>query len=123
MQVWRPGEIGQRLARRGFNVKAYKLVRQNKDGSLHPLFIDRKVYLVPGIWMKAKEVRTPGYAYRPGWHCCVRPEAPHLSTRGRVWVEIEIEDYRKYDRPESQGGAWFVAKWMKINKVMEVVNA
>ncbi len=40
--------------------------------------------------------------------------APHLSERGRVWVEVEVDDYELYDRPESQGGTWVLAQKMKV---------
>jgi len=102
---------------------AYKLLRLLKNGELHPLFINKKVPTPIGVWLKAEAHRTPGYAFRPGWHCCSLPYAPHLKTElssgeKRVWVEIEVEDTRTYDRPESQGGSWVLANWMKINRIL-----
>jgi len=66
------------------------------------------------VWMDAEEHRTPGYQFRPGWHCLRTADAPHLSTRGRAWYEVEIQDYRVEQRCAKQGGAWFLARRMRI---------
>ena len=95
-------------------MEAYKLVRKLKDGSLAPLFINKKSRLPIGIWMEAESHPTKGYSFRKGWHCTLKPIAPHLSVKGRVWIKVEIEDYEFYDRPESQGGTWVLAQKMKI---------
>ncbi len=100
-------------------MKAYKLVRKMKDGSLSSLFINKKMRLPLNTWMNAKEHRTKGFAFRPGWHCTLTPEAPHLSTKGRVWVEVEVKDFTYENRPESQGGTWLLAKAMRIIKEIE----
>lgn len=51
--------------------------------------------------------------------------APHLkmhlaSGERRGWVQVEVEDWKTYDRPESQGGAWILAQRMKIVKEVEI---
>lgn len=101
-------------------MKAYKLFRVKSNGAITPLFINRKKELSFDTWMEAEAHRTKGFAYRPGWHCCFQPVAPHLSERpkheNRVWLEVEVQDYIKYDRPESQGGAWILAKAIMIPK-------
>lgn len=108
-------------------MKAYKLLRKKKDGKLYPLFI-HKTYETPiGKWMQAECYPTKGFAVRQGWHCCFTPLAPHLKTRlsngeQRVWVECEVEDYEKYDRPESQGGAWILAQKMKIVREIDFMD-
>lgn len=100
-------------------MKAYKLLRKKKDGLLYPLFI-HKTYSTPvGEWMPAECYPTKGFAVRKGWHCCFIPYAPHLkielaSGERRVWVEVEVEDWESYDRPESQGGSWILAQQMKV---------
>jgi len=99
-------------------MRAYKLVRQMKDGSLSSLFINKKARLPIGQWMQAEDHKTKGYKHRPGWHCTPFTEAPHLSERGRVWVEVEIEDVEIENRPVSQGGKWYLAQRMKINKIL-----
>lgn len=93
---------------------AYKLVRKMKDGSLAPLFINKRLRLPIGEWLQAENHPTPGFAERAGWHCCFKPVAPHLKEKGRVWVQVEIEDFNKYNRPESQGGFWLLANRMKV---------
>jgi len=93
---------------------AYKLVRKRKDGSLGSLFINRKAKLPIGDWMLAEDHPTKGYAHRPGWHCTFNPEAPHLSLKGRTWVQVEVADFEVFSRPANQGGKWILAKWMKI---------
>ena len=102
---------------------AYKLVRV-KRGKLFPLFINKSHELPIGEWLQAEAHRTKGFAYRPGWHCTLKPEAPHLkmnlaSGEKRVWVKLEIgENYRTYSRPESQGGTWILADKIKICKIL-----
>lgn len=102
-------------------MKAYKLLRKKKDGKLYPLFINKKEETPIGEWMQAECYPTKGFAIRKGWHCCFKPVAPHLkmelsSGEHRVWVECEVEGWKSYDRPESQGGAWILADRMKIVK-------
>lgn len=104
-------------------MKAYKLLRVLSDGRLYPLFIHKKVPTPIGPWMPAECHPTRGFAVRKGWHCCFKPIAPHLRERlasgeKRVWVEVEIEDWESYNRPESQGGAWILAQAMRIVKVL-----
>ncbi len=60
---------------------AYKLVRQLKDKSLAPLFINKKLRLEFGKWHEAECHPTKGFAVRPGWHCTAVPNAPHLSQK------------------------------------------
>lgn len=97
-------------------MKAYKLVRKLKDGSLAPLFINKKSRFPIGVPLIAEPHQTKGFAFRPGWHCTLIPSAPHLSKKGRVWVEVEVEDFKLYSRPESQGGTWILAQKMVIIK-------
>lgn len=93
---------------------AYKLVRKRKDGSLGPLFINRRQVLPFGEWLIAENHPTKGYAERPGWHCCNEPNTPHLSMEGRQWLKVEIDDFYEFKRPKNQGGTWLIAKQMKI---------
>ena len=69
-------------------------------------------------WLDAEAHERKGFAFRPGWHCCLKPEAPHLSEKGRVWVKVEVEEYETYPRPESQGGSWVLAKRIKFLEIM-----
>jgi hypothetical protein len=100
---------------------AYKLVRKMKDGSLSPLFIHKKSRLPLGVWLKAESHPTKGFAVRKGWHCTLKPEAPHLSERDRVWVIVEVADVELYDRPESQGGTWVLAQGMVVVGELEAL--
>jgi len=97
-------------------MKAYKLVRKLSDGSLSPLFINKKSITPIGEWLLAESHPTNGYKERKGWHCTLQPRAPHLSTDGRVWVEVEVDDFEYFKRPESQGGTWVLAQKMKVIK-------
>ncbi|MHA1287063.1 MAG: hypothetical protein ACTSPB_06610 [Candidatus Thorarchaeota archaeon] len=97
-------------------MKAYKLIRKMKDGSLSPLFINKKSRIPVGVWMDAELNPTKGFAVRKGWHCTLTPEAPHLSKKNRVWVEVEVDDFEYFKRPESQGGTWVLAQRMQIVK-------
>jgi hypothetical protein len=97
---------------------AYKLFRQRKDGSLGPLFINRKQRIELHKTYPAEEHLTKGFAFRPGWHCCSEMKAPHLSKKERVWCKVEVNDYTEHQRPESQGGLWYTANSMKVLEVM-----
>ena len=93
---------------------AYKLIRKMKNGELSPLFINKKSRIPIGIWIEAESHPTNGFAVRKGWHCTLKPVAPHLSEKNRIWVKVEVEDYEYYNRPESQGGTWILAQKMKV---------
>lgn len=103
---------------------AYKLMRVGRDGKLYPLFITRSRETRIGVWLQAECHPTKGFAIRKGWHCCFRPYAPHLKKKlsngeRRVWVKCEVENWSRYNRPESQGGAWILAQRMKV---LEIIN-
>lgn len=100
------------------STKAYKLFRVRKDGSLGPLFIGASQRIQLGEWLEAEDIPTKGYAHRPGWHSGALPDAPHLSERGRVWVECEIKEFYKFIRPKNQGGYWWISKWLKANRIL-----
>ena len=93
---------------------AYKLLRRRKNGTLGPLFINRRQIIPIGKWLKAENHPTKGYAVRPGWHTTLQPEAPHLSMRDRIWMKVEIDDYTELKRPAIQGGLWWLANRMKV---------
>lgn len=95
-------------------ITAYKLLRKRKDGSLGSLFINRAARIPINTWLAHQSIPTRGYALRPGWHCMAQPEAPHLSPKGRVWCEVEIEGFTQHVRPKAQGGLWFLAENMRI---------
>lgn len=95
-------------------MEAYKLVRVLKDGSLAPLFINKKSRLRIGQWMEAEDHPTKGYSHRKGWHCSLTGNLPHLSKKGRILFKVEIEDYEFFERPENQGGKWVLAQKNKI---------
>lgn len=67
-----------------------------------------------GEWVQAECWPTKGYAVRPGWHTTSKPEAPHLSMEGRVWMKVEIKDVEELVRPKNQGGLWYIAQEMKV---------
>ena len=100
-------------------MRAYKLMRLRKDGTLGSLFINRKQVVPIGIWMKSRDFKTKGYAHRPGWDACMDVMAPHLTMKGRVWCEVEIEDYVELKRPASQGTKWFLAEKMKVVRQLD----
>jgi hypothetical protein len=93
---------------------AYKLLSVRKDGSLGPLFINRRLRIQPGTWLQAECHPTKGFAIRPGWHATSVPVAPHLGTKGRRWFQVELLGVTTFERPECQGGTWLLARWMKV---------
>jgi hypothetical protein len=98
-------------------VIGFKLFRQRVDGTYGSLFINRPQRLVLGTWYKAEDHRTEGYKHRPGWHICLAPYAPHLSTRDRVWMMVNYRKHVLYPRPVCQGGDWVIAREMRIEGV------
>ena len=97
----------------------YKLFNQRKDGSLGPLFINRRQRLEIGVEYEAEDHKTKGYAHRPGWHACLTPSAAHLGTKGRVWAEVELKRCVMHTRPANQGGEWILAESMTIIKLID----
>jgi len=93
----------------------YKLFRKRKDGSYGPLFINRKLRMVQDVVYEAEDHPTKGYAHRPGWHVCSEPIAPHLRQGGdRVWCKVSFKVMDIIQRPESQGGIWYLGSAMMI---------
>jgi hypothetical protein len=96
-----------------------------KNGTIVSLFINRKYVIPINEWLVAEtEHHTKGYKYRPYWHCCSEPVAPHLGIKNRCWYKVEIQDYIKFDRPINQGGTWYLSKKMKVlyPMIVEYVN-
>lgn len=103
-------------------MRAYKLFRRRKDGTLGPLFINAGQRIPLGEWLPAEDKPTKGFAHRPGWHATLLPDAPHLKmTEGRVWAEVELwGPITRFGRPASQGGAWLLCTGaLKVIKVLE----
>jgi len=98
---------------------AYKLMNLRMNGTLAPLFINRKQVLRIGETHTAELHPTKGYKERKGWHCLEKMSAPHLLVKSpRVWVQVLISDYEALLRPESQGGMWYLANKMTLLKFM-----
>jgi len=93
---------------------AYKLLKLRKNGTFGPLFINRRQIIPINVWLAAENHPTRGYTIRPGWHVTLKPEAPHLSKKGRIWMKVEVEDYKEFKRPESQGGLWLLANKIRV---------
>ena len=100
----------------------YKLMSL-KGGELYPLFINTSKPVPVGEWLESEDHPTKGYAHRPGWHALPDMSTLHLKKeakgkRQRVWVKVEVDEYEVFQRPASQGGHWYLAKWMKIHEVI-----
>jgi hypothetical protein len=96
-------------------MKAYKLLRVRKDGTIGSLFINRKMRIPIGKWLVAeKGFFTKGFAYRPFYHCSAMPIAPHLSKKKRKWYIVEMKCAKEMKRPKSQGGLWYLAEKIRI---------
>ena len=94
--------------------RAFKLLKKRKDGSLGPLYVNCRQRIPIGEWLPAEVHYPKNLAFRPGWHTLLAPIAPHLSIEGRVWCEVEVEDYEEFTRPACQGGKWLLSKRMKV---------
>jgi hypothetical protein len=97
----------------------YKLFRLRRDGTLGPLFINARQRLYIGVEYAAESHPTKGYAFRPGWHICSEPVAPHLSKKNRVWARVKFWDWTPHTRPQNQGGLWYTANKMLILNVLD----
>jgi hypothetical protein len=93
---------------------AYKLLRLRKTGELSPLFINKRQIIPTGVWLKAENWPTDGFQERMGWHCSPQAFAPHLTTKGRIWMRVEVADFQMIKRPAFQGNAWYLANWMRV---------
>jgi hypothetical protein len=102
----------------------YKLFRKRKDGTYGPLFINKRLKLVPGTVYEAEDHPTKGFAHRPGWHVCSKPIAPHLRQGGdRVWCLVDFSRTATIDRPASQGGIWYLGSFMMIIREIKTPTA
>lgn len=97
---------------------AYKLFRMKKDGNITSLFINKMEIIPFNKWLKSESHLTKGFAFRPGWHCTHAPHAPHLSLKNRVWCKVKIENFEEIKRPVSQGGMWYLAKWINVMDII-----
>lgn len=102
----------------------YKLLSLRKDGSVGPLFMDKRLRLPIGEWLEAKtNVHKKGFAFRPGWHILAQPHAPHLNSTKlrRVWAKVEFNanTATEFNRPANQGGKWFLAKKMRVLEILK----
>ena len=90
-------------------------MRVRADGTLGPLFINAKQRIPIGVWLPARtDLHVKGYKYRPGWHATHKPQASHLTEKGRAWYQVEIEEITEWRRPENQGGLWYTAMKMRV---------
>lgn len=100
-------------------IVAYKLCRLLKSGEITPLFINKTFRIPFNTWLEAEGHETKGYKFRPYWHCMSRMKADHLSKKGRVWVKIRIKNYAVMNRPDHQGGKWYLAKNILFEKIID----
>jgi hypothetical protein len=96
----------------------FKLFSLKKDGTIGPLFINRKQRLIVGEWYIAEAHETKGFVFRPGWHVCSTKSAPHLKKDGRIWAKVEIKDYTSNIRPKNQGGMWYIANKLRVLELL-----
>jgi hypothetical protein len=92
----------------------YKLFRKRGDGTYGSLFVNCKKRLVLGVSYPAEVHYPKNLAFRPGWHILAKPIAPHLTKVNRVWCRVEFELKDVIERPESQGGVWYLGSTMTI---------
>lgn len=97
---------------------AFKLLHVRANGTVGPLFIERKRVLnIEGeIEWANMALKPKGYATRPGFHTCANPYAPHLKlSHDRCWFLVEIGgNITEHERPECQGGTWYTSNYIKL---------
>lgn len=62
--------------------RAFKLLKLRRNGTLCPLFINRKQVISIGKWLPAEDHPTKGYAHRPGLTC---HSPAHCATSFYNW--------------------------------------
>jgi hypothetical protein len=98
-------------------MKAYKLFRVRKDGSLGSLYINRRARYTPGYWYHFEEVPTKGFGWRPGFHALPQPEASWINEKEeRVWYHVELKRVTVH---LTHKGEWYTAEEMKVLKPVE----
>lgn len=106
-------------------MRAYKLFRVRRDGSLGPVIINRGQRIETGKWLKFEDhsdkARSYGVAIRPGFHATKEPHAPHLTNGSkqaiadnRTWFVVELQKVRAEHRGVDGGSDWYVAEKMKV---------
>ena len=130
---------------------AYKLFRtlKSRPGELFPLFIGKTEPTPMGRWIPAENIKTKGFAHRPGWHVGSEQQADHLlkkdgtMDKNRVWALVEIPadiNYQSeadstptgdirgrvpvgghytFKRPQKQGSEWLIAGAIKVVKLLK----
>lgn len=106
-------------------LKAYKLFNLRKDGTLHPLYVDKETIMPLHEWLKATpgpqmengkvHSKLGGLAFRPGFHCTSIPLADHIGKKmnngklcqasNTVWCEVEMLAMYDYTTLAQQNGA------------------
>ena len=96
----------------------YKLFHVRKNLTIGPLFINRSQVIPLDKCLRAESHKTKGFKFRPGWHICSEPKAPHIKLnckcQKRAWYKVEFSDFETIVRPECQGGIWYIANNMKV---------
>jgi hypothetical protein len=101
-------------------MKAYKLMKKisSPEGvSYQSLYIGKPKRYKKRTWYTAEVNPTKGFSLRKGFHCSAKPSAPHIKPKENlVWVKVKIKNHYPFERPDSQGGLWYIAQRMKILK-------
>ena len=123
-------------------MKMYKQFRIDRDGNLHPLFVDTNRTIPVGRWLTAKlgertesgKVRSKlgPLAYRPGWHLSEAPYAPHIGVKvngeirymhpDTVWALCEISsdvDYTAEARERGMRNGKLIAREACLDRLPE----
>ena len=102
------------------HITGYKLFHVRKNNTIGPLFINRSQVIPLKTWLRAERHYTKGYKFRPGWHICSKPYAPHIKlnckSQKRAWYKVEFTLYEELKRPEAQGGLWYIADLIRVIK-------
>ena len=104
--------------------EGYKQFDRDKSGDLHPLFVNTKLVIPTGVWLRAEEgpqnengkviSKLGPLSYRPGWHLSEAPYAPHIGIKengkvkymkpNTVWTRCKIYDEIDYTFQAERNG-------------------
>lgn len=94
-------------------VKAFKVFKRRKDGTLGSLFVDCRRRIAVGKWIEAKDAFRPTWlSFLPGWHSHAdfsKAKALLKAADNRVMYEVLVKDIVR----EFPNGR-VVSRWIKL---------
>ena len=111
-------------------IRAWKLLRVRRDGSLTPLFINRQQTIPLNQWLPAEDHPTTGYQHRPGWHAAPRTVTVHEALPRTESGKVKRRELRgrarsRIGRSGDRGGDGPSLENLRLERIQQLrdVNA